>query len=207
MLRYHEETDALFHYTLGLASQRANGIPHVLMPCGNVQKHYASLWQNRVRWGKTKFITQPFSLSSKVFSWTMASAAPCGLIRSKTRPSTGRPILKISLLAKGWFEGRWKHACCRGLPRQPDTFSDCLENLLIRVLVMSQKLSPQEQPFWGQNGRNMLWQRCFKLLLFWFKFLGSSKPLLEEKCAISGQLFGRGGGIAINGLLKRLGKS
>ena len=85
--------------------------------------------------------------------------------------------------------------------RQPDAFSDFLENLLVRVLVMSKKLFPQEQPFWGQNGRNVLWQRSLKLLLFWFKFLCSGKPLLEEKSTISSQLFSRGGGIAIDGLL------
>ena len=85
--------------------------------------------------------------------------------------------------------------------RQPDAFSDFLENLLVRVLVMSKKLFPQEQPFWGQNGRHVLWQRSLKLLLFWFQFLCTSKPLLEEKSTISSQLFSRGGGIAIDGLL------
>ena len=45
--------------TWASASQRANGIQHVLCHAKTVQKHYASLWQNRVRWGKTKFITPP----------------------------------------------------------------------------------------------------------------------------------------------------
>ena len=60
--RFHgffEEADALFHYTLGLAFQRATKSNMYSCQAENVQKHYAKLKQNRVCWGKTKFITPP----------------------------------------------------------------------------------------------------------------------------------------------------
>ena len=59
-----------------------------------------------------------------------------------TRPCTGRPIMKVSFLAKGRLEGRRKNSCCRGLPRELDALSNFLENLLVRILVVLKKLFP-----------------------------------------------------------------